>query len=153
MGWFGHRNHNPSWQWCPTQRHKVGPTEAPESTSGLMVCAVVLIVCRRMQMFWAVLYLGVGLSYSHSHRGKVEITIGDDITLVIGYSEELASFIEWGKHEMMKWTVHKWKINTSFKFSPSSSHWVSQTLTWLGIIVVVIVVNIYWGLTLCQALC
>lgn len=58
-----------------------------------------------------------------------------------------------GKHEMMKWTVNKWKVNTSFKFSPSSSHWVSQTLTWLGITVVVIVVNIYWGLTLCQALC
>lgn len=42
------------------------------------------------------LYLGVGLSYSHSHPGKAEITFGDDITLVIGYPEELASFIEWG---------------------------------------------------------
>lgn len=82
---------------------KLSPLRPQKAHLGRWFVQWLLIVCRGMQMFGAVLsfiicdlYLGVGLSYSHSHLGKAEITFGDDITLVIGYPEELASFIEWG---------------------------------------------------------
>lgn len=145
MGWFGHRNHSSSLQRYPPQSHKVFtyPHRGFRKHTYDDVCR-----CSKLGSASTVIHTwGLGLSYSHTHPGKAEITSSDEDTRVTGHPAVIASLIEW---ESIKW----WHGSSSsddfshyLSFFPNPPYRVIYTITRP------VTVNIYWGLTLCQAPC
>lgn len=146
MGWFGHRNHSPSLHWCPPQRHKM--LTYPHQGLRKHTCSDDVCRCCELGSASSVSHTwGLGLSYRHTHPGKAEITSW------WGHSgnwlpRSTSLPYRKGKHKRMTWLIFKWWFFTSCKFFFSNPpHRVIYTITWP------VTVNIYWGLSPCQARC
>lgn len=119
MGWFGHRNHSPSLQRCPPQRHKM--LTYPHQGLRKHTCSDDVCRCCELGSASSVSHpWELGLSYSHTHPGKAEITSwgghwGSWLPCSTGLPYRK------GKHTRMTWLIFKWWFVTSCKFFFSQS--------------------------------